>query len=65
MTVTDLDENDELETKSYTILSLGVGTLEQCSISIGFTSTVTFELLSGSGPVHLVGSHLLGKYILI
>lgn len=36
-----------------------VGTLEQCSISVGFTSTVTFELVSGSGPVHLVGSHLL------
>ncbi|XP_064381984.1 nucleoplasmin-like protein ANO39 isoform X2 [Halichondria panicea] len=49
-------ENDEGEKVKHTILSLRVGGTEQCSLFLSLNPPITFELVSGSGPVHIVGS---------
>ncbi len=54
-------ENDEGEEVRHTILSLRVGGTEQCSLFLSLNPPVSFELVSGSGPVHIVGSMLESK----
>ncbi|KAF0992629.1 hypothetical protein HZS_6162 [Henneguya salminicola] len=58
--VTWTDDNEE--TFSYVIASLRIGQNESVSLNLGLTSSATLSLVSGSGPVHLVGSHLIGVY---
>ncbi|KII61043.1 Nucleoplasmin-like protein ANO39 [Thelohanellus kitauei] len=45
---------------SYVITSLKLDLHETVSLNLGFTDSVTFKLTSGSGPVHIVGTHLQG-----
>ncbi|KAF1741521.1 hypothetical protein MXB_54 [Myxobolus squamalis] len=58
---TCIDEEDG-SAKSYIIVSLKLGLNETINLNIGFTSSVSLKLVSGSGPIHLVGSQLEGIY---
>lgn len=56
-------ENEEGEIVKHTILSLRMGGTEQCSLFLTLNPPVAFELVSGSGPVHIVGSSVESKRI--
>ncbi len=55
-------ENEEGETVKHTILSLRVGGTEQCSLFLSLQPPITFELVSGSGPVHIVGNNVESEF---
>ena len=55
-------EDEEGELVKHTILSLRAGGTEQCSLFLTLHPPVTFELVSGSGPVHVVGSSVESEY---
>ncbi|XP_078358014.1 uncharacterized protein LOC144642807 isoform X1 [Oculina patagonica] len=59
---TTIDSSDNSVT--FTILSLTSGKTDQCRISLGFPSSVTFKLIEGSGPVHLTGAVYQELYLL-
>ncbi|KAF1743089.1 hypothetical protein MXB_1167 [Myxobolus squamalis] len=42
-------------TFSYTIFSLKLGFIEAINLKLNFATPVTLKLVSGSGPIHLVG----------
>jgi nucleophosmin 3 len=47
------------------IAILRQGTLERVSVGVSFSDhPVTFSLVKGFGPVHLIGNHTYGKFIL-
>ncbi len=56
-------ENEEGEEVRHTILSMRVGGTEQCSLFLSLNPPISFELVSGSGPVHIVGSMVESKYL--
>ncbi len=56
-------ENEEGEKVKHTILSLRVGGTEQCSLFLSLHPPITFELVSGSGPVHIVGTNVESEFV--
>ena len=49
------------ETEKHPILSLTLGLQDHCDVELTFKQMeeVTFKLVAGSGPIHLVGQHYL------
>merc|ERR1712133_61744 len=54
-------KNMEDESEKHPILSLTLGQQDHCDVELTFKQMeeVTFTLIAGSGPVHLVGQHYL------
>jgi len=54
-------KNMEEETEKHPILSLTLGLQDHCDVELTFKEMeeVTFTLISGTGPIHLVGQHYL------
>lgn len=59
--VIEVEVEDQEGSRKYTIASLKLGLNETIGLNLGFTSSVKFKLASGSGPVDLVGAHLIGS----
>lgn len=54
-------KNMEEETEKHPILSLTLGLQDHCDVELTFKQMeeVTFSLVAGTGPIHLVGQHYL------
>jgi len=54
-------KNMEDETEKHPILSLTLGLQDHCDVELTFKEMeeVTFTLVAGTGPIHLVGQHYL------
>jgi len=57
--VTVTCKNADMEDVTHPVLSLTLGREDHCDVELTFkqVEAVTFKLVAGSGPVHLVGQH--------